>query len=80
MGGNIPTLSNKNKPDKLEMGIRFGCGGLLGAVIGFSFLIELFPNRHGWIFAFCIVGAVVCGLLAMSYGDRFWHAIKDWLF
>jgi hypothetical protein len=79
MGGKIPALSNENKPDKLEMGIRFGCGGLLGAAIGFSFIIELFPNRYA-IFVFCIAGAMLCGLLAMRYGDRFWHIIKDWLF
>ena len=26
----------------------------------------------------CVV-AVVCGFLAVRYGDRFWYALRDWL-
>jgi len=68
----------ENEPDRLEKGIRFGCGGLFGAVVGFFFIIDLPPKSYGGILAACAVGAIVCGLLAMRYGDRFWYGLRDW--
>ncbi len=68
----------KNEPDRLEKGIRFGCGGLLGAAIGFLFVIDWLPVSYGRVLAACGVGAVVCGMLATKHGDRFWHALRTW--
>jgi hypothetical protein len=69
----------RDEPDRLEKGIRFGCGGLFGAVIGFFFIIEFHPDSSGGIALACVAGAVICGALAMRYGDPFWHGLKDWL-
>jgi len=66
------------EPDRIEKGIRFGCGGLLGAVIGFFFIIDLAPATYGTILVACAVGAVVCSVLAMKCGDRLWYGLRRW--
>lgn len=66
----------RNKPvDGLERGVRFGCGALLGALVGFYIVAEqgLVAAPGETYLAAAVVGAVVCGLLAMAFGDRFWQ-------
>lgn len=71
---------NEPEPDNIEKGIRFGCGGLLGFVLGlYCFLHGIFgESRFGIILLFiCLI--LFFGFLAMRYGDKFWNSIKDWL-
>ncbi|OPY73021.1 MAG: hypothetical protein A4E64_02718 [Syntrophorhabdus sp. PtaU1.Bin058] len=66
------------RPDRLEKGIRFGCGSLLGIGLGIIVFFRFFLGHLSWIIP-CLVGAVVCGFLAMRYGDNFWRkAIRYW--
>lgn len=69
-----------NKPDNLEKGIRFGCGGLIGMFIGLYLGLNfLFEDN---IIVFILTDAiliVVCGFMAMKQGDRFWLSLKNWL-
>jgi hypothetical protein len=62
------------QPDKAEKQIRFGCGFLIGVVVGLGSMIA-WSITNGWYFA-AIVGAIalMCGFLAMRYGDEFWHS------
>jgi uncharacterized membrane protein YccC len=67
------------QPDALERRIRFGCGSLLGLILGFAIALNWFV--HGWgVFLLLLAShALICGWLATRYGDRFWHRIADWL-
>ena len=71
-------MEQGRKPDALEYGVRFGCGLLFGLAFAAA-------GALWWIdditVTTCAIGAgvaVVIGLLAMRYGDRFWSR-ASWL-
>lgn len=63
-----------------ESQVRFGCGFLIG--LWLPFLLGFFwsATTSGWgIVLVCILSAVVCSVLSLRYGDRFWKwLIKFW--
>lgn len=64
-------------PDGVEKSLRFGCGFLFGGVIVFFAFARVAFNAH-WPFWVAVgLGALPCGLLAIRYGDRFYHGIMD---
>ena len=71
-------IENEPVTDKIEKGIRFGCGGLFGfALAAVGFLHGEFPeNIKGSVILF--IGFILFfGLMAMFKGDKFWHKIKE---
>jgi hypothetical protein len=67
------------KQDTTTLGIRFGCGSLLGIVSGLSFAMHTFePSTRNTIIA-CVVFMVLFGALAVRYGDRFWERISSYI-
>jgi len=69
----------RNEADRLEKGIRFGCGGLVGLLLGISMAIHYFSASVDEIVFMCLAAALVCGGLAAKYGDRFWDGLMNWL-
>ena len=72
-------------PDRLEKGLRLGCGGLFGLLAAgpllFRFVYRLFLRRWEdgttWVLYATLAGAtVLCALLALRYGDRFWDGFE----
>jgi hypothetical protein len=66
------------EPDEFELRVRFGCGCLVGVMLGFAALVAWV----GDISARAVVpamlgGGVAVGLLARRYGDRFWSALRS---
>ena len=67
-----------NPPDRLEIGLRFGCGALVGcAFVAYALLRGAF-DHGGWFGASLVGAAIMCGLLAVRYGDRFFEAALEW--
>lgn len=65
--------------DRAEKATRFGCGFLLGIVLGGLFAARLFfDNGHSFLAATILV-ATILGLAAMRFGDRFWFSLKHWV-
>jgi hypothetical protein len=65
-------------PDQLERRIRFGCGSVVGAVLGFVWALwELEEIRLS--LAIGAGTALLSGVLATRYGDRFWYWLR-WFF
>jgi len=68
----------------MEKRIRFGCGSLTGClVLGVSllFLIRT-PEMPWWYLVAVPTGAVLAGLLAVRYGDKFYEglvALLSWI-
>ena len=60
-------------PDGLEKGLRLGCGALLGFALVGPFAINLWHPNMPAIWWTVAAGVLVCALLALRYGDRFWH-------
>jgi hypothetical protein len=64
-------------PDRLEKGLRLGCGGMLGLLVVAPLVLQLeSPSLSTWVGLG--VGVLVFALLALRYGDRFWTAFADW--
>ena len=72
-----PTLAAR-KPDAFEMKVRFGCGALLGLVVGLGTCVSLSPLST--LGACVLVGFAIaaCGVGAAQFGDRFWANLR-WL-
>jgi hypothetical protein len=65
------------KPDNSAKGIRFGCGFLFGLALGIALVARryvLFYGSRGKTITFIIGVALVNGLVAMKYGDKFWNS------
>ena len=70
-----------NPPDRMEKGLRFGCGGLLGLVVALYLMFRFWraPTIEGTLFwGGLAVTVLVCGGLAVRYGDRFFEEVIDW--
>ena len=68
------------EPDRLEKGIRFGCGTLFGLLLGLFLTRRLWFDDTSIALLGAIAVAVVCGGLASRHGDRFWSRFRgdDW--
>jgi hypothetical protein len=68
-----------HKPDSLEKRMRFGCGFLFGLVLGFfgtlrvMYKMMYWYNSAGLVISIAVISALICGWLALKYGDRFWQ-------
>ena len=72
----VAVLWNQPPPDDLEKRIRFGCGFIVGAILGFIGTLLAFPDH---LPGSLLVGAGVAllfGVLAVRYGDRFWYGLR----
>ncbi|HEX8396881.1 MAG TPA: hypothetical protein VF644_05615 [Pyrinomonadaceae bacterium] len=66
------------KPDATGKIIRFACGAIFGFLLGFDFVYFGFSTLS----ASSIVGilaAIIFGILAVRYGDRFWERLTNWI-
>ena len=60
--------------DRFEFWVRFSCGAVFGSLLGFALWLNLLtPVILEW--AVIPLAAVVFGLAAAWWGDRFWHFI-----
>lgn len=68
----------QHPPDGLTKGIRFGCGALLGLLIGVGAAVKLLPADT--ISEMLSIGlpSLVFGILAMQWGDGFWEWFRDY--
>lgn len=63
-------------PDPTEKRVRFGCGTLVGGVIGAFVVAHRVDHESGWILvASVLVCAVLVGYMAMKEGDTVWSRV-----
>jgi hypothetical protein len=68
---------NYKKIDWLKVILHFICGAFLGALIGFGFWVYWFDEQSIRASLFWLSGgALVIGLLAAIFLDRFWEGLK----
>src|SRR5262249_52919288 len=70
-------LEKTRRPDRIEFWVRFICGSLFGAFVGFGAFLSHWNSSSGGATVLALVSAVcvVSGLCAARFGDRFWHAV-----
>jgi hypothetical protein len=59
---------------KTEKVTRFGCGALLGLVLGFFIVVKYSFESFGTAGAMITAAICICGYLALKYGDEFWYS------
>ncbi len=65
------------RPDKMESGIRLGCGAVAGLPIGFGISYFWYIDHTLLQNAIAAVAAaLVCSIAALFFGDRFWEALS----
>jgi hypothetical protein len=64
-------------PDRLEKGIRFGCGFLFGSLVTVGWLLTSLWDAHK-IIACCLLAGLLCGYAALRFGDTFWENVSRW--
>lgn len=67
-----------HRPDAFEKRLRFGCGFLFGVVVVAYMLLRQLFEPSGTFWAVGAGVAVVCGVLAVRWGDRFWRVAVSW--
>ncbi|MFT3767876.1 MAG: hypothetical protein QM820_20700 [Minicystis sp.] len=65
--------------DREAKGIRFGCGALLGFVLGLGAVVQLAPKSMVVAVVAAVAIAVIFGFLSARYGERFWDSLPDWI-
>ncbi len=65
-------------PEAMEKRVRFGFGALLRLCIGLSAGLS-WCSVEGASVWLLLVPVMLCGWLAVRYGDRFWERIGPWL-
>jgi hypothetical protein len=64
-------------PDTEEKVLRFGCGFVAGAAIAFVAGLRIaVADGQTWILLI-VAGAFLFGVLAVLFGDRFWHCLGE---
>jgi hypothetical protein len=64
-------------PDRLEKGIRFGCGFLFGVCLAVgAALISLWSGHT--VAGSGLLAGLLCGWASLKFGDRFWHQVRRW--
>lgn len=62
-------------PDRLEKGIRFGCGFIFGfLMVGLGALVTSVVYVHHAV-AWSVIAGVLCGYAALRFGDAFWKFV-----
>ena len=70
-------MDDRPPPDGCEKSLRFGCGTITGGVIVLFIFGRYFFSLERWLWIAVGLGALVCGLLAIRYGDDFYHGIIE---
>jgi hypothetical protein len=69
-------LSKKFPELPAERKVRFGCGFIAGAVLGFAWMLfELAPESRTTLYLGTLVIAVGFGVFAAVLGNRFWKEL-----
>lgn len=75
----MPLPNDGIPPDRFELSLRFIFGALTGGVIAGVTLAQLSRISMGIGATGTVAGALIGGLLARHYGDRFWRALRWWV-
>jgi hypothetical protein len=67
--------SEQPKVGNMEKVTRFGCGALLGFFVGLYFIAKWFIVSFGVAISIWATAILVCGCLALKYGDEFWYGL-----
>lgn len=70
-------LERERRPDRIEFWVRFTCGALLGAFVGFGAFLSHWSSGSGAVTALALISGVcvISGLCAARFGDRFWYTV-----
>ncbi len=68
-----------HKPDRSRFVARFGCGAIFGIALAIAIGAVAYPTTIAGLLAVVIIFALVCGLLSVVFGDKFWTNLWKWI-
>ncbi len=63
--------------DKEEIGIRLGCGGIFGLLVGGYFALRWTAGNLWIVIPVAVASAIFSAVLAARHGDTFWRRISE---
>ena len=54
--------------------LQFACGAIAGGLLGLFLAVRVLSERP---FILCAAVSILCGVLSIRYGDRFWGKFID---
>lgn len=72
------TAPEGRKVDAFERSVRFGCGAVLGLLVGLGACVRLWPLSPFAMGMVVVLAVAACGACAVRWGDRFWAHLR-WL-
>jgi len=75
-------LNCSQRPDRVEQIVRVVCGAVFGSLFGFVVALNLALSSALQLVVLVAVFALVCAVLALRFGDRFWYSLRHvkWFF
>ena len=73
------TPSSRKMLDKTEKFARFGCGAFTGVILVFGLGLVSTSTSLGALFVSIAIPALICGLLALHFGNQFWQWCNNFL-
>lgn len=73
------TPSSRKILDKTEKMARFGCGALTGVILVFGLGLVSTSTSFAVLFVSIAIPALICGLLAIRFGNQFWQWCNQFL-
>ena len=67
------------KRDHSKFIARFGCGAVFGIALAIAGGAIAYPTTAAGLFATVIIFAIICGLLSVIFGDKFWTNLWKWI-
>jgi hypothetical protein len=66
----------------VEKGIRFGCGSILGLLLGLYVSVKIYIRTGNTLVSIgiALIISLLLGFTAMKQGDNFWDSLKDYWF
>lgn len=65
------------KPTSMEASSRFWCGAAVGLLLGAILFVSFFVSSPLVGAATCVAIALMCGALAVPYGEDFWYWMRN---
>jgi uncharacterized membrane protein YccC len=69
-------LDDGHVPDRVERVVRFGCGSIVGLMFGLAVALYTVISTASGLAWLAGLFAVVFGVLAVRFDDRFWYALR----
>ncbi|MBF2013810.1 MAG: hypothetical protein IGS23_00980 [Rivularia sp. T60_A2020_040] len=71
--------SDRKNDKQAQFTARFGCGFIFGIFLAIALGLAADAPTVAALLGIIFISAVVCGLLSVAFGEKFWYWLLFWL-